>query len=284
LKKLPVILAGILVLSTIFILSGCRSNNSTSNLPQLDQNSSYVTVTNPAGNISISVPSDWNTNYRSFFPGSIIGVGDVANREFVIVTGEAKTRLGANSSAKDYLAQIKTDFTTIFPDGVWENSSNVTIGGLKGLAAQVTGTNRSSNTETTCFVYALATNDYYFNIVGVTNTSLVNANKATLQNIMNSFKVPVAVGAMFIVFGVWALEGFSYPSSPVPFVLNAVSKILSFTTIIALFSIGSKQIENKITLVSRFPFASGMGDGDIMMQFNPKGQSYHPARLTSPRS
>jgi uncharacterized protein YhhL (DUF1145 family) len=45
-----------------------------------------------------------------------------------------------------------------------------------------------------------------------------------------------SVGALFIVFAGWALVGFSYPSSPIPFLLNAVSKILSFLTVAALFS------------------------------------------------
>ena len=411
-------LASILLFSTIFILSGCSSNNSTSTTAQPGEKSGYVTVTNFGGSVSISVPSDWNTNDRIFFPGSIIAVGDAANHEYVTVSAEAKTTLGANSTVNDYLAQIKTAFASILPDGVWGNSSRVTIGGLKGLAAQVTGTSESSNANTTCFVYALAIDDYYFNIVGVTNTSLVNANKATLQKIIHSFRLPVtksggwrpysfpgsvilsfilliigiglvflgkrmktsvkvphlgkslkitmivtwvilvlgflfiyavsekptgralqngpifpitfacavctfaylvyisrrdgilaalgngivgaaagpmvfefpfdwivipqvnastmylirfftplfvielatfsllllsrrvsitryslySLGAMFIVFAVWALEGFSYPSSPVPFLLNAISKVLSFTTIIALFSIRSKQV------------------------------------------
>lgn len=54
-----------------------------------------------------------------------------------------------------------------------------------------------------------------------------------------------ALGAMFIVFAVWAWFGFSYPSSPVPFTLNAVSKVLSFITIAFLFQNGSKQLTEK---------------------------------------
>jgi hypothetical protein len=44
-----------------------------------------------------------------------------------------------------------------------------------------------------------------------------------------------SLAAMFFVFTVWALFGFSYPSSPVPFALNAVSKVLSFVTAVTLF-------------------------------------------------
>jgi hypothetical protein len=44
-----------------------------------------------------------------------------------------------------------------------------------------------------------------------------------------------ALAAMFFVFSIWALFGFSYPSSPIPTALNAVSKILCFMTAITLF-------------------------------------------------
>jgi hypothetical protein len=43
------------------------------------------------------------------------------------------------------------------------------------------------------------------------------------------------LAAMFFVFAVWAVFGFSYPATPVPFVCNAVSKILSFIVAITLF-------------------------------------------------
>jgi hypothetical protein len=43
------------------------------------------------------------------------------------------------------------------------------------------------------------------------------------------------LGAMFFVFAIWALFGFSYPSSPIPFAFNAVSKVLSFVAAITLF-------------------------------------------------
>jgi len=43
------------------------------------------------------------------------------------------------------------------------------------------------------------------------------------------------LGGMFLVFGVWALFGFAYPSDSVLFTLNAVSKILGFGTTTAMF-------------------------------------------------
>jgi hypothetical protein len=44
-----------------------------------------------------------------------------------------------------------------------------------------------------------------------------------------------SLAAMFFVFSIWALFGFSYPSSPIPFAFNAASKVLCFATAITLF-------------------------------------------------
>jgi hypothetical protein len=40
---------------------------------------------------------------------------------------------------------------------------------------------------------------------------------------------------MLLVFAVWALAGFGYPSAPVPIAMNEVSKILAFVTALSLF-------------------------------------------------
>jgi hypothetical protein len=40
---------------------------------------------------------------------------------------------------------------------------------------------------------------------------------------------------MLLVFAVWALTGFGYPSAPVPFAMNVVSKIIAFVTALSLF-------------------------------------------------
>jgi hypothetical protein len=40
---------------------------------------------------------------------------------------------------------------------------------------------------------------------------------------------------MLLVFAVWALAGFGYPSAPVPLAMNVVSKILAFVTALSLF-------------------------------------------------
>ncbi len=44
-----------------------------------------------------------------------------------------------------------------------------------------------------------------------------------------------ALAGMFFVFAVWAWFGFSEPSSPLPIVFNAVSKVLAFATVVTLF-------------------------------------------------
>ena len=40
---------------------------------------------------------------------------------------------------------------------------------------------------------------------------------------------------MLLVFAVWALDGFGYPSAPAPIALNMVSKVLAFATALTLF-------------------------------------------------
>ena len=44
-----------------------------------------------------------------------------------------------------------------------------------------------------------------------------------------------SLAAMFFVFAVWALFGFAFPSDPISFTLNVVSKILSFVAGVTLF-------------------------------------------------
>ena len=42
-------------------------------------------------------------------------------------------------------------------------------------------------------------------------------------------------GTMILVFAAWALEGYQYPSNPAAFLLNAISKVLGFASVAALF-------------------------------------------------
>jgi hypothetical protein len=43
------------------------------------------------------------------------------------------------------------------------------------------------------------------------------------------------LAGMFLIFAVWALVGFAYPASPIPVVLNVISKVLAFATAVSLF-------------------------------------------------
>jgi hypothetical protein len=43
------------------------------------------------------------------------------------------------------------------------------------------------------------------------------------------------LAGMFFVFAVWAVFGFTYPSSPLPYACNAASKILAFAAAVSLF-------------------------------------------------
>ena len=44
-----------------------------------------------------------------------------------------------------------------------------------------------------------------------------------------------SLAGMFFVFAVWAMFGFHFPSSPLPFTFNAVSKVLCFVATVTLF-------------------------------------------------
>jgi hypothetical protein len=41
--------------------------------------------------------------------------------------------------------------------------------------------------------------------------------------------------AMLVVFAGWSLDGFAYPSAPIPTALNVLSKLLAFVTLLSLF-------------------------------------------------
>lgn len=44
------------------------------------------------------------------------------------------------------------------------------------------------------------------------------------------------LAGMFLLFAVWALFGFAYPSTPIPIALNMLSKVVAFTTAVSLFT------------------------------------------------
>ena len=43
------------------------------------------------------------------------------------------------------------------------------------------------------------------------------------------------LAGMFVIFAIWALFGFAYPLTPLPFAMNVIGKILAFATAVSLF-------------------------------------------------
>jgi hypothetical protein len=207
-KKILIAISGILLLSSIFLFSGCGSSQTssptqpaTSNHPNTTNPvaatsaaavntppTGYVLVTSANGNVSISVPSGWNTNDTQLCPGSIIGVADEANKAYLIITEKPKATLKAGDTINDYLNIIKIAFGSVVTNPAWGQPSNVTIGDCKGLTVRLTGTRKSNNTDTVYFINALESKNYFYNVCGYTLTASEEANKANLNKIINSFK------------------------------------------------------------------------------------------------
>jgi hypothetical protein len=78
--------------------------------------------------------------------------------------------------------------------------------------------------------------------------SLVSIIFTTLSLLLLSRRVSITrssmylYGSMILVFGLWAADGFSYPAEPLAFTLNAISKILGFASIGALFKSGERRV------------------------------------------
>lgn len=62
-------------------------------------------------------------------------------------------------------------------------------------------------------------------LVMLTFSPFVRLSRATL----------LLLASMFLIFAVWAVFGFAYPATPIPFTLNVISKILAFATAVSLF-------------------------------------------------
>jgi hypothetical protein len=138
--------------------------------------------------VSLSVPSGWNTNDTALYPGAIIGVANDAKSEYVVVTKKPKSEIGASSTVNDYMTVVKGVFNVILTNPVWGKTSDVKIGGCSGLSAQLNGTKKSDKSDVVYFVNALASKNYYYNVCGWTVSSMADANKSSIENIINSFK------------------------------------------------------------------------------------------------
>ena len=68
---------------------------------------------------------------------------------------------------------------------------------------------------------------------------LIEITTLSLLTLSPMVKLPKATffsfAAMLAVFAVWSLSGFGYPSAPLPYALNVLSKILAFVTALSLF-------------------------------------------------
>ena len=152
------------------------------------QAAANVAVSGADETVSISAPSGWNLNDLGLYPNAVIGVANDANSEYLIVTKKAKTDVSANSTINDYMNMVKSVFGLVVTNGVWGQSSNITIGGCSGLSVQLTGIRKSNGISTIYYINVVASKDYYYNICGYTDASLASANQAQLQTIIKSFK------------------------------------------------------------------------------------------------
>ena len=68
---------------------------------------------------------------------------------------------------------------------------------------------------------------------------IVELSTISLLTLLPSMRITrnacYALAAMFAVFAVWAVFGFAFPSQPLPFALNIISKVLCFVAAIMLF-------------------------------------------------
>ena len=147
-----------------------------------------VTVTSTDGIVSISVPSGWNLSDTALYSGSVIGVANDANSEYVIITERPKTDYGTNSTVSGYMNVIQSVFGDVLTNPVWGQSSNVTIGGCSGISAQLTGTRISDGSNMVYYVNALASKDYYYNVCGYTTSAMASSNQVQLETIIKSFR------------------------------------------------------------------------------------------------
>jgi hypothetical protein len=186
-KIIAAVLALTLFSVTMLQLAGCGGKSAKTTAAATTATANAA-VSNSDRTVSISAPSGWNLNDLGLYPNAVIGVANDANSEYLIVTKKAKTDVSANSTVNDYLNLVKSVFGLVVTNGVWGQSSNVTIGGCSGLSVQLTGIRKSNGVSTVYYINVVASKDYYYNICGYTDASLAAANQAQLETIIKSFK------------------------------------------------------------------------------------------------
>lgn len=72
------------------------------------------------------------------------------------------------------------------------------------------------------------------------------------------------LAGMFLVFAVWALFGFAYPSTPLPTALNMLAKVLAFAAAVSLFlpegnlAYITRLVRDSAPASTQAPYSSGM--------------------------
>jgi hypothetical protein len=51
------------------------------------------------------------------------------------------------------------------------------------------------------------------------------------------------LAGMFLIFAVWALFGFAYPSAPIPIAFNMIAKVIAFAAVVSLFLTPEKIVQ-----------------------------------------
>jgi len=203
-KAFALILAGIMLFSMILTLSGCNATKlqtssktqassqavASSQAPVSSQSSDNVIVTSKDGSVSITVPNGWNNDDLSSFPSAYMGVSDVSSVEYLVIVKKSKSTEPANFTADACLNAVKTFFATYVVTGpAWGQTSNITVNGLNGESAELSATGKISKANLTYWVDVLEDTNNFYEVIGWTVSSKADANKQTIENIMNSFKV-----------------------------------------------------------------------------------------------
>ncbi len=78
---------------------------------------------------------------------------------------------------------------------------------------------------------------------------------------------------MLVIFAVWSLIGFAYPSAPIPLTLNVTSKIIAFAVALSLF------LSRRAPSAASGPASAGPDRNDVMgtAQDEPAGAVARPS-------
>jgi hypothetical protein len=189
-KRMSALIAGLLLFSILFTLSGCSAKksstvNMSSNVSKSSavsqtssvSESSDVLVKSSDGSVSISVPSGWNTKDTSIWPTAVIAVSDGASYQYAIVIKRPKSELAAGTKISDYITSIKPYYSALLTNPVWGENSNVQIGSLSGLKVQLKGTGKVSKADLVYWINVIEDSSNFYQVTGWTKASEADALK-----------------------------------------------------------------------------------------------------------